>query len=156
MNKQAASEWLTIAYHDLKSAQILYDAEHYTDSIGSDLQQSIEKILKSTLAFENKKIPKTHDLYEVYDLVTHIDLADNEINFLYLATEYLKEDRYPNPHYSLPSREEIKEVLYFCETLFHDVCRKLTITKEELLNEMDISVKLTNDDKKFSNQKLKK
>lgn len=49
MNKTSATEWLIIAYHDLKSAQILFAANHYTDSIGNDLQQSIEKI------------PKTHE-----------------------------------------------------------------------------------------------
>ena len=62
MNKTASLEWLTIAYHDFRSAQILYDVAHYTDSIGSDLQQSIEKILKSILAFKNKKIPRYQKL----------------------------------------------------------------------------------------------
>ena len=47
MNKTSAKEWLVIAFHDLQSAKILYEANHYTDSIGNDLQQSIEKILKS-------------------------------------------------------------------------------------------------------------
>ncbi len=65
MNKASSIEWITIAYHDLRSAQILFEANHYTDSIGSDLQQSIEKLLKSILASDNQKIPKTHDLYEI-------------------------------------------------------------------------------------------
>ena len=64
MNKTASFEWLVIAYHDLKSAEILYNANHFTDSIGNDLQQSIEKTLKAILASQNKKIPKSHDLYE--------------------------------------------------------------------------------------------
>ena len=105
MNKTASLEWLIIAYHDLKSAQILYDANHYTDSIGSDLQQSLEKILKSILAFKNEKIPKTHDLYEVYDLLNDLFLEEDEITILYVATEYLKEDRYPNPNYCLPEKK---------------------------------------------------
>ncbi|MCF6331155.1 MAG: HEPN domain-containing protein [Sulfurimonas sp.] len=42
MNETASIEWLTIAYHDFRSAQILYEANHYTDSIGNDLQQAIE------------------------------------------------------------------------------------------------------------------
>jgi len=133
MNKTASLEWMTIAFHDLKSAQILYDANHYTDSIGNDLQQSIEKILKSILAFENRKIPKTHDLYEVYDSLEKLILEEDEINCLYIATEYFKEDRYPNPNYSLPSREEIKEVLDFTENLFYKVCKILEIDAKDLI-----------------------
>ncbi len=40
-NKTSAKEWLNIAYHNLKSAQILFENNHYTDSIGNDLQQAI-------------------------------------------------------------------------------------------------------------------
>ena len=132
MNKTASIEWLIIAYHDLKSAQILYEADHYTDSIGSDLQQSIEKTLKSMLAFNNFKIPKTHDLYEIYDLFDDFTLEENEILILYTATEYLKEDRYPNPNYCLPEKEEIKEVLDFTQSLLESVCTVLNIELSEI------------------------
>ncbi|WP_321777742.1 HEPN domain-containing protein [Sulfurimonas sp.] len=132
MNKPASLEWLTIAFHDFKSAQILYDANHYTDSIGGDLQQSIEKILKSIIAFKNEKIPKTHDLYEIYDLINEITFEEYEIKILEIATEYLKEDRYPNSNYSLPKREEIKEVLDFTEKLFEKVCNIVDINLSEV------------------------
>ena len=134
MNKTASLEWITIAFHDLKSAQILYEANHYTDSIGSDLQQSIEKLLKSILASKNNKIPKTHDLYEVYDLIDEINLLESELKLLDKATLYLKEDRYSNPEYCLPPRKEIKEVLYFTEKLFENVCKILDINIEEVKN----------------------
>ena len=55
-NKKIAVEWLKKAYHDLSSARLLYAAGHYTDTIANDLQQAIEKTLKSFLAYENKKI----------------------------------------------------------------------------------------------------
>ena len=133
MNKTSAKEWLIIAFHDLQSAKILYEANHYTDSIGNDLQQSIEKILKSILAVENKKIPKTHDLLEVYESINDkISFDDDDFLILAKATEYHKEDRYPNPNYSLPPRDEIKEVLDFTEQLFDKVCSILEIDKKEL------------------------
>ena len=132
MNKTASLEWLTIAFHDLKSAQILYNVNHYTDTIGSDLQQSIEKLLKSVLASKNTKIPKTHDLYEVYDLIDEINLLESELKLLDIATLYLKEDRYPNPEYCLPQREEIKEILDFTEDLFEKVCNILDIELSEV------------------------
>jgi len=133
MNKVSAMEWLTIAFHDIKSAQILYDVGHYTDSIGSDLQQAIEKSIKAILAFKNQKIPKSHDLFEIYCLLDNLSLKSDEIDILHKATEYYKEDRYPNPNYSLPPREEIKEVLEFGEKLFDRVCVLLDIDKNELL-----------------------
>ena len=58
MNKTALKGWLTIAYHDLQSAKILYEAEHYTDSIGNDLAQAIEKILKAIIAYKNQRFQK--------------------------------------------------------------------------------------------------
>ncbi len=133
MNKTASLEWLRIAFHDLKSAQILYDVDHYTDSIGSDLQQSIEKTLKSILAFENKKILKSHNLLEIYEYINDkVTVTEREIVFLARATTYLKEDRYPNPNYCLPPKEEIKEVLDFTEELFEKVCSILEIDSNEL------------------------
>lgn len=136
MNKKSAIEWLTIAYHDLTSAIILYNADHYTDSIGNDLQQSMEKSLKALLAFENAKIPKSHNLLELHEYVKEKILVTGEEQFLLArGTTYLKEDRYPNPNYSLPPREEIKEVLDFTQKLFDDVCSKLDINKNEITND---------------------
>jgi len=69
-NKTYAKQWLTKAYHDLSSARILFDACHFTDSIACDLQQSIEKCLKYFLAYENKRLKKTHNLIELSELVS--------------------------------------------------------------------------------------
>lgn len=132
-NKTSALEWLRIAYHDLLSATILYDAGHFTDSIGNDLQQSIEKILKSISAYHSAPIKKSHDLLEIYGSVKEtLTLPSKEFTFLERATEYFKEDRYPNPYYSLPPREEIKEVLDFTNSLFERVCALLDISMEEV------------------------
>jgi len=132
-NKTLATEWLVKAYHDLSSARILYDANHYTDTIGFDLQQAIEKSLKAFLAYENKQIKRTHDLVEIYELVTgHIQLEDSQIDFLDMATNYYAEDRYPAHHLALPQREEIKDVLTFTETLFSMVCHILGIDEHDV------------------------
>jgi len=135
MNKTASKEWLTIACHDLQSARILLDANHFTDSIGSDLQQSLEKMLKSIIAYKNSKIPKSHDLLEVYEyVIDEFKIDENEIIFFVKATEYYKEDRYPNPNYSLPPRDEIQEVLEFTQKLFDKVCALLGLDKSEIEN----------------------
>lgn len=59
MNERSAREWLTKAWHDLSSAKILYEANHYTDTIAVELHYAIEKSFKSFLAYQNKQIPKT-------------------------------------------------------------------------------------------------
>lgn len=132
-NKTYAQEWLTFSKKNLDTAILLCNANHYEDIIGIELQQCLEKLLKSIMAFENIKIPKDHDLVKLYFMIeTLVDLQDTEIVLLKIATNYYKEDRYPNPYYSLPSKEEIKEVLDFVATLFDDVSKKLHIDKNEL------------------------
>jgi hypothetical protein len=44
MNKQAAKEWLTKAWHNLSGAKIFYDANHYTDVTAVELHYAVEKI----------------------------------------------------------------------------------------------------------------
>ena len=132
-NKTSAFEWLRIAYHDLLSATILYNAEHFTDSIGNDLQQSLEKILKSISAYESAPIKKSHDLLEIYGPLKEVlNLTTDELVCLERATEYFKEDRYPNPYYSLPPRQEIYEVLNFTTAFLERVCALLDISIEEI------------------------
>jgi len=131
-NKQSAVEWLTKAYHDLSSAQVLYAADHYTDTIANDLQQALEKALKSFLAYEDKKIKRTHNLIDIYELVTdHIQLEEFQVRVLASATTYYTQDRYPSP-VDLPSREQIKEVLDFTEQLFTRACQILKIDECEV------------------------
>ncbi len=128
MNSSAARDWLEIAWHDLKAAQILYDAGHFTDSIGIALQQGIEKSLKAILASRNEKIPKSHDLLLLWELTTPFEMCEEEIRLLVRATEYFKEDRYPNPNYTLPSTEEIYAVMEFSIDLFKRIGSFLGIT----------------------------
>lgn len=132
-NRILAIEWLKKAYHDLSSAQILYAANHYTDTIAIDLQQAIEKSLKSFLAYENKVIKKTHDLVEVSALVkSFIQLSKSEVDLLDMATAFYVRDRYPAANLELPSRQQIKEMLDFAEHLFDDVCRILNVDKQDV------------------------
>lgn len=133
LNKSSAKEWLKKAWHDLSSAQILYDAKHYTDVIGVNLQQTCEKSLKSLLAYENKKIPKSHNLLEVYEYVNDkIVLEQNEIDFLIIATKYYIVDKYPSMDRPLPSRDEILKLLEFSQKLFQKICKTLDINQDEL------------------------
>ena len=127
-NSVYALEWLNFAKRNLETAFLLYEADHYEDIIGVELQQTLEKCLKSIFAHQNRKIPREHDLVKLYFLVENdILINDEEIILLRIATNYYKEERYPNPHYTLPPREEIKEILDFADKFFEDVLKKLDI-----------------------------
>lgn len=132
MNKQASIEWLSKAWHNLSGAKLFYDANHYTDVTAVELHYAVEKILKSFLANQNKKIPKTHDLIDIYELVKEYINLDNEKFLLDQITEYHIEESYPAFDRKLPPREEIKEVLDFTQELFEQVCTILDIKLSEV------------------------
>ena len=133
MNETSAKEWFIKAWHNLSTAKILYDADHYTDIIAVELHYSVEKSLKAFLAYENKKIPKTHDINEVYQLVKKYIILDDHIDLLNKITQYHIREAYPTFDRILPSKEEIKEALDFTEKLFDKVCKILDVDKKEVM-----------------------
>ena len=135
MNKRASKEWLTKAWHNLSGAKIFYDVNHYTDTIAVELHYAVEKSLKSFLAYQNQKIPKTHDLSKIHSFILDkITFDESELELLDTISEYHIEESYPVFDRPLPSREEIKEVLVLAQKLFDDVCMSLDIDKSELIS----------------------
>jgi HEPN domain-containing protein len=135
MNDRLAKEWMKKAWHNLSTAQLLYDAHHYTDIIAVELHYAIEKSMKSFLAYESKKIPKTHDLIALYRINRSLlEFDEAEVELLIIATEYHIREAYPQFERSLPSREEIKEVLDFTEKFFDEVLITLNIKKADILS----------------------
>lgn len=133
MNETSAKEWLTKSWHHLSSALALYRMEHYTDVIAIDAHYSIEVMLKSFLAYQNKQIYKTHNLLELHShILDYIEFDEYEKDLLRLITTYHIRESYPTPHRRLPSREEIKKVLDFTNGLFERVCTLLNISIEEI------------------------
>ena len=133
MNETSAREWLTKSWHHLSSALALYKIEHYTDVIAIDTHYSVEIMLKSFLAYQNKQIYKTHNLIELHShIVDIIEFYEEEKDLLRLITTYHIKESYPTPHRKLPSREEIKQVLDFATNLFERVCSLLNISIDEI------------------------
>src|SRR3972149_2491396 len=95
-NKQYAEEWLEIAYHHLESAKTLLEADHFTDIIGLELHQAIEKICKSVYAYEKKKIEKTHDLILlINDINQAFHPTEKDLDIIEVANDYYSENKYP-------------------------------------------------------------
>jgi len=125
-NSTYAKEWIKFAYKNLVTAKLLYKCEHYTDIIGIELEQFFEKAIKSIYAYNNQKILKSHDLIELLsNLEFSKDLSEEEIDLLSITSDYYKDDRYPNPNYELPSKDEIERVLKYAEIFFNKVCKKI-------------------------------
>ena len=121
-NKTAASEWLLLAEHDSTAAEILYKAEHYSDTISFLLQQALEKGLKSLLAYQNRKIKKSHDLMEIYSEINSlVSFSETELDILDIATSYYVENRYPHSNYSLPEKSEIEMILRGSHSIFQKI-----------------------------------
>ncbi len=134
MNKIATKEWLTKAWHNLSTARLLYEVNHYTDIIAVDIHYAVEKSLKSFLASTNQKIPKTHNLLELYTYIDDfIKFENDELLLLKDISAYHIEESYPAFNRPLPAREEIKEALEFSERIFEDICNILDIQKDELV-----------------------
>ena len=125
---------MSFSKKNLDTANLLFNVNHYEDIIGIEIQQTLEKLLKAVAANKNIKIPKEHDLVKLYFIIesSFIQLEEEDIILLRIATNYYKEDRYPNPNYNLPSRDEIEKVLSFTENLFNEVCTVLQIEVTEI------------------------
>lgn len=133
MNKTSAKEWLNKAWHHFSSAKLLYEANHFTDVIAVDLHYAIEIMLKSPLAYENKKIIKTHDLIEVSGVIEkYINFDFEEKKLLILVSIYHIRGSYPPRDKKMPSRDELKVVLKFAGDLFDKICNILDIEKNEV------------------------
>ena len=118
-NKTYALEWLQLAIKNLETANFLYQNNHYTDIIAVELQQALEKMMKSCYAFHNKKIPRIHELVALLDFCkNYIKIDENYFELCEIASEYYKDNRYPSPQYSIPERSEIESILNMASALF--------------------------------------
>jgi HEPN domain-containing protein len=136
MNKTAGFEWLEKGWHHLSTAKLLDQCNHYTDIIGVELHYSIEICLKAILAYDNQPIKKTHELYDLYLLVSdQIDLNNDEIALILMATKYHILEAYPTRDRQLPPKEEIKPILEFADQLLDRVCILLNISTDEIKSE---------------------
>jgi len=132
MNKQAAKEWLRKSWHNLSTAELLYKHNHYTDIIAVEVHYSCEKAMKSLLAYENKKILKVHDLFEIYKEVEKFIDLDDKITLLDQISEYHIEESYPVFDRALPPMDEMQQGIEFGIELLKQICSILNINPKDL------------------------
>ena len=124
MKIDMSKEWLKASKLDLENIKYIIEAEHLTSVVAFHAQQSIEKSFKAVIEYQNKKIPKQHDLLKLKNLINDIlNIKDDDIldslNTLYI------DSRYPGDlgllPYGQPTIEDAKEFYALALRIFEDV-----------------------------------
>lgn len=133
MNETAAKNWLRKSWHHLSSAQLLFNANHYTDTIAIEIHYSVEITLKSFLAYQDKRIIKSHDLVEIHSyILDFISFDEDEMSHLDRISTYHIKEAYPMLDRALPKREDIQKNLEFATKLLGKVAKLLSIQENEI------------------------
>lgn len=93
--RDEAKQWLMFAEENLKSAKILHTNQLFNPCL-QNIQQAVEKALKSILIEKSLKLRRTHSISELRNilLANTIDLDLNEEECEYLDSIYLP-SKYP-------------------------------------------------------------
>lgn len=105
-----SEEWLEKGEHDLEGAKLLFEREHFTDTIAMLIQQALEKYLKGFLVFHGWKLIKIHDLVTLLAEATKYNPAFYEFEEdCRRISDYYFHGRYPGRMAMAFSREEIRK-----------------------------------------------
>lgn len=121
-NQKLATEWLDFSVKNLETAILLYRADHYTDVIAIEIQQAVEKALKSIFAFHGKRIPRTHSLDILYHYADEvIGFQDVRLKDIIVINDYYESERYPGLKYFVPDKDEIDHSLEVATTIIRQI-----------------------------------
>jgi len=121
-NKTYALEWIQLANRNLATPRLLLRENHFTDSIAIELQQTIEKAFKAIYVFYGISIPRTHALPILYNFVSEkIVFEELVIDDIITISDYYETDRYPDPRYVIPSRNEVEQFFVLAENLLEQI-----------------------------------
>ena len=122
--QEETKSWLTYSEENLEAAKVLLESELYNPCL-HNIQQSIEKALKSL--FIEKVIPfkKTHNIMELKTILEKngisIELTEDECDFLdsiYLPTKYPIGSALP---FFYPDKEICKNSIALAESVIKEV-----------------------------------
>lgn len=92
--QEETKNWLKYSEENLEAAKILLESELFNPCL-HNIQQCIEKALKSIIIEKNIPFKKTHNIFELKNILAEnritIDLTDDECDYLdsiYLPTKY--------------------------------------------------------------------
>lgn len=133
MSKEIALKWYKQALHDLQMAEKNISIKGY-DVAAFLAHQSVEKLMKSTFAYQGKRIPKTHYIDE---LARELEFEEDIIDEILELTVDYTFARYPDVSQNIPYKEydvEIaKDKVERAKKIFHEVKKKCWELKDSEL-----------------------
>ena len=122
--QEETKNWLKYSEENLEAAKILYDSELFNPCL-HNIQQCIEKALKSVIIEKNIPFKKTHNIFELKNILSQnsisIDLADDDCDFLdsiYLPTKYPVGSALP---FYYPEKSDCTKSIKIAENLFQQI-----------------------------------
>lgn len=120
MSAESARKWLQYAEGDLKMAT-------YAETIGDinnmrlHIQQYIEKSLKTVLIYENREVPHTHNLLEIYGTISSDWSVKSVSCDLKRISTWVIIGRYPVSYDEIPAEPDTKTSLAEAHTILYAV-----------------------------------
>ena len=138
MKIDMSKEWLRASKLDLESVKYIIEAEHLTPIVAFHSQQSIEKSFKAIIEYQNKRIPKQHDLLKLKkNIENFLDIEEKDNDTLDILNKLYIDSRYPSSFgllpYGKPTIEDAKEFYKLAIEIFDKTCSLLGIDNKELL-----------------------
>jgi HEPN domain-containing protein len=120
--------WIEKGDHDLGTAIITHKhIPKYSDTIAFHCQQAVEKYLKSYCVHLGIKIPRTHDLIYLLEVINQKeDIQKNWFDKLLILEDFAVEIRYPDQSIKL-AEEEIKEAISIAKMVRTEIAQKLDL-----------------------------
>jgi HEPN domain-containing protein len=126
--KNEAKIWMDFAGENLKSAEILLQNSLYNPCL-QNAQQCVEKALKALLIKKEIIFKRTHDIFELNQILTHnsvvIDISEEEcdlLNSIYLPTKYPLGNALPD---FILDKNICGEILEITKRVFHEVKKQI-------------------------------
>jgi len=130
--KIITSQWVEYARRDFDLAKDNLNEEYYSNIVLYHCQQSVEKVFKAILEENGVKFPKTHNLINLFELISNktditltIDLEElNQLNDIYA------ESRYPGevgliPE-GFPTKEDAVKLFNITNKIFNEALAVIT------------------------------
>ena len=120
--------WLDSAQEDLLAAQILMSNFKCYNLAAFHCQQTLEKILKAYILFENNRLYDGHNLLWLCKQAAKLD--DTFFCFLDACAKmnhFYIEARYPSDLFLEITKEDIKELVIDTKSIFDKICMKMYI-----------------------------
>jgi len=122
--QEETKNWIKYSEENFEAAKVLLESELFNPCL-HNIQQCIEKALKSIIIEKNISFKKTHNIFELKNILSEnnimIDLTDDECDFLdsiYLPTKYPVGSALP---FYYPEKNDCTKSIKMAENLLQQI-----------------------------------